>query len=60
MSKPASYQQLQMVWPEQRLSAPPTVSRAAGYRMRTYRWGDEAGFYQLMNSVGWPGSNEEV
>jgi mycothiol synthase len=49
------YAQLQMVWPEHLLSAPPAVRLPPGYRLRTYRPGDEARFYEIMDLAGWPG-----
>jgi mycothiol synthase len=47
--------QLRMVWPEQRLIAPPTPLLPTGYTLRTYRPGDEVRFYSLMALSGWPG-----
>jgi len=44
-------QQLQMVWPEDRLDKPPVVRLARDYVMRQYRPGDEAGYIRLMNQV---------
>jgi mycothiol synthase len=54
-----SYIQLQMVWPERLLDAPPAVRLPAGYALRTYRPGDEARFYEVMALAGWPGWDEE-
>jgi mycothiol synthase len=53
-----SYQQLQMIWPERLLAAPPVVRLPPGYTLRTYRRGDEARFYEIMELAGWPGWNE--
>lgn len=41
-----------MVWPEARLGTPPSMSRAEGFNLRTYRTGDEEGFFSLLNGVG--------
>lgn len=46
--------QLQMIWPEHRLSSPPPIHVPHGYRLRTYRPGDEPGYYRLMELAGWP------
>ena len=54
-----SYVQLQMVWPEHRLNAPPVVQLPLGYTLRTYRRGDESRFYQVMELAGWPGWNDK-
>ena len=54
-----SYVQLQMVWPEHRLNAPPVVQLPFGYTLRTYRRGDESRFYQVMELAGWPGWNDK-
>jgi mycothiol synthase len=47
-----------MVWPEHLLDAPPSVAPPPGYRLRTYRQGDEPRFYQIMGLAGWPGWND--
>ncbi|MBS1249165.1 MAG: hypothetical protein MAG431_00738 [Chloroflexi bacterium] len=47
--------QVQMVWPANLLSAPPTYQVPTGYRLRAYQPGDEPRFYQLMELAGWPG-----
>jgi mycothiol synthase len=54
-----TFVQLQMVWPERLLNAPPIVALSPGYRLRTYRRGDESRFYQIMELAGWPGWNDE-
>ncbi|MDD4889464.1 MAG: GNAT family N-acetyltransferase [Phycisphaerae bacterium] len=43
--------QLNMVWPEDRLDRPPAVRLPAGYAMRQYQPGDEAGYVDLMHKV---------
>jgi len=55
-----SYTQLQMVWPEHLLNAPPAVQLPSGYTLRTYRRGDEPHFHEVMELAGWPAWNEEV
>lgn len=59
MSDHESVPQLQMMWPEERFATPPDVPLAAGYRLRTYRAGDEARFYEIMALSGWPGWDDE-
>jgi len=54
-----SYTQLQMVWPERLLNAPPAARLPPGYALRTYRRGDEPRFYEVMELAGWPGWNDE-
>ena len=51
--------QLQMIWPANRLTQPPTVTLPYGYHLRTYQPGDEARFFEVMALAGWPGWNEE-
>jgi mycothiol synthase len=48
-------QQLRMVWPKAQLALPPTVTVAAGYRLRTYQPGDEPAFFHLMSLAGFEG-----
>lgn len=55
----ANPDQIQMIWPALLLAAPPAVHVPPGYLLRTYQPGDEAGFYQLMASVGWTGWDDE-
>jgi GNAT superfamily N-acetyltransferase len=50
--------QLQMVWPEHLLDAPPAVHAPPGYTLRTYQPGDEPGWFRLMALAGWPGWDE--
>lgn len=45
-------QQLRMVWPQQRLQSPPAVVVHPAYELRTYRPGDEADWYKLMDLAG--------
>lgn len=52
--------QLQMVWPQHLLTSPPIVSVCPGYILRTYKHGDEPGFYNVMALAGWPGWNDET
>jgi mycothiol synthase len=54
-----SYPQLQMLWPEQHLAAPPPVRLPPGYGLRTYRRGDEPRFYEIMALAGWPGWDDK-
>lgn len=49
-----------MIWPRQRLSAPPVISVSPGYTLRTYRPGDETRFYEVMEIAGFEGWNEEI
>jgi uncharacterized protein len=44
--------QLQMIWPRPRLAAPPAVTIAPGYALRTYRPGDDDAYIALMRSAG--------
>ena len=60
LSENESYTQLQMVWPEHLLDAPPAVGLPPGYTLRTYRQGDEPRFYEIMELAGWPGWDDEV
>ena len=59
ISENESYTQLQMVWPEHLLNAPPVARLPPGYALRTYQRGDEPRFYKVMELAGWPGWNEE-
>lgn len=59
MNETQPYLQLQMVWPEQRFATLPTVMVPPGYTLRTYRRGDEAGFYRVMALAGWPGWDDD-
>lgn len=60
MSSGQPYVQLQMVWPERLLDRPPTPSPPPGYTLRTYRPGDEQGFFHVMALAGWPGWDDEA
>ncbi len=55
MTDPHPIPQLQMIWPQARLSTPPTPQLPAAYHLRTFRPGDEARFYEVMALAGWPG-----
>jgi mycothiol synthase len=44
--------QLRMVWPRPFLQTPPTVTIHPAYELRTYRPGDEAGWFRLMELAG--------
>jgi len=59
LSYDESRPQLQMVWPEHLLNAPPVPRLAAGFGLRTYRPGDEPRFFRLMELAGWPGWDNE-
>ena len=55
--KESEYQyatQLQMVWPADRLDSPPEPTLSAGYTLRTFEFGDQPRFYELMALAGWP------
>jgi mycothiol synthase len=52
MSEQAPYVQLQMVWPMAAKPAAPEVEAPGGYRVRTYRPGDEAEFLTVMQRAG--------
>jgi mycothiol synthase len=45
-------QQLRMVWPRHLLNTPPSVHIHPAYELRTYRPGDEAGWFTLMELAG--------
>ncbi len=59
MAENEPYAQLQMIWPERLLNAPPVARVPPGYSLRTYRQGDEPRFYKVMELAGWPGWNDE-
>lgn len=44
-----------MIWPEHLLSKPPIVFITPGYKIRTFKTGDETRFFEIMNLAGWPG-----
>jgi len=46
-------EQVQMIWPSGQQITKSVLPE--GYTLRTYQSGDQAGFYELMDSVGWPG-----
>ena len=60
MSQERKKEQLKMVWPEELLNSPPAVHVPIGYTLRTYRPGDEEGFYRVMDLAGFTGWNIEV
>jgi mycothiol synthase len=45
--------QLQMVWPDQRIDSPPAIELPSDYRLRTFEWGDQTRWYELMALAGW-------
>ena len=51
--------QLQMVWPRGRLSSPPEPKLPGGYKLRTYRPSDEAGYLAVMAKAGFEGWDPE-
>jgi predicted TIM-barrel fold metal-dependent hydrolase/ribosomal protein S18 acetylase RimI-like enzyme len=50
--------QLQMIWPERRLDAPPAVRLPKAYRLRPFKHGDEQRYVRLMNEAGFKDWNE--
>ncbi len=50
--------QLQMVWPTSHLTQALPIVLPTGYRLRTYKPGDEARFFEVMALAGWPGWDE--
>lgn len=60
MNEEKIYQQLQMVWPSRLLASPPAIDLAEGYSLRTYRPGDEASFYRVMDRAGFEDWNDEI
>lgn len=51
--------QLQLVFDQRRTIDPTWLETPAGYSLRTYRPGDEAGFYRVMAGAGWPGWDDQ-
>jgi mycothiol synthase len=51
--------QLQMIYPAARLTTPPVPQLPSGYALRTFRFGDEPRFYEVMASAGWAGWDDE-
>jgi mycothiol synthase len=45
-------QQLQMLWPGERLTAPPSVRVPEGYALRTFRTGDLEAYLDLAHAAG--------
>ena len=60
MSNERTKEQLKMIWPADLLNSPPAVHVPNGYTLRTYKPGDEEGFYAVMDLAGFRGWNEEV
>ena len=60
MSEERTKEGLQMVWPGSLLNSPPEVHVPIGYTLRTYRPGDEASFYRLMDLAGFKDWDDEV
>lgn len=54
-----NHEQVQMVWPVDLLEKPPVVKVPVGYKLRAYQQGDEPAFFNLMDSVGWRGWDDE-
>ncbi len=52
--------QLQMIWPEGLLDAPPTPNVPSGYELRQYRPEDKEAYLKLMHRVGFSYWNEEM
>lgn len=52
--------QLQMVWPESQLNAPPRVDVPDGYTIRPFRAGDEAAQVAVMNAAGFDTFDEPM
>jgi mycothiol synthase len=52
---PTPKQQLRMVWPRTMLDHPPAIHTPEGYRLRTYRPGDEPSFFHVMSLAGFEG-----
>ncbi len=59
MSEATKPEQLQMLWPEERLGTPPHVSVAAGYSLRTFRDGEMAAYLELAHAAGFDRFDEE-
>ena len=60
MSAAKTKEQLKMIWPEGLLSSPPAVHVPVGYTLRAYQPGDEQGFYNVMDLVGFTHWDQEV
>lgn len=52
--------QLQMVWPKHLVHSPPDVNPPSGYELRTYKSGDEPGFFKVMALAGFQGWDAEA
>ncbi len=53
------HQQLEMIWPKDKLNSPPTVSLFEGYSLRTYKEGDDEPMIKLMRKAGFADWGEE-
>ena len=51
--------QLEMIWPQEKLSSPPSWEMPAGYSLRTYRKGDEQQYISLMQQAGFDTWSED-
>ncbi len=51
--------QLQMLWPVRFLHLPPSIELPRGYALRTFEWGDQPRFYEVMALAGWPEWDDE-
>lgn len=60
MSEEKKKNQLKMIWPEKLRKSPPEVHIPTGYKLRTYRPGDNEGFYKIMELAGFTLWNEEL
>lgn len=53
-------EQLQMVWPRERLQSPPAPVIPDGYELRLHQPGDEEGFFRLMDLAGFKDWNQKT
>jgi len=51
--------QLEMVWPQSRLTSPPLLKIPPNYILREYQPGDELRFYEVMALSGWLGWDDK-
>ena len=51
--------QLQMVWPDRLLDSPPALELPSEYQIRTFEWGDQLRWYELMAQAGWTDWDDE-
>lgn len=59
MSEATKPEQLQMLWPEERLDAPPAVRVPAGYSLRTFSRGEMDAYLALAHAAGFDRFDEE-